>query len=115
MLSKHCPLLFFSVRTSGSNGVTFSHLADAIVQTNEQGRELVDANWKAVLSTEHISHLIQNPRFYLGWPSGLRRCVQVAVSLEACVRIPLLTRPLLCWQPKDSLSPPSCCSRTLFL
>src|SRR4029434_7565657 len=43
---------------------TLSHLADAIVQTNEQGRELVDANWKAVLSTEHISHLIQNPRFY---------------------------------------------------
>src|SRR4029434_6742080 len=27
-----------------------------------------------------------------GWPSGLRRCVQVAVSLESWVRIPLLTR-----------------------
>src|SRR4029434_4896979 len=29
--------------------------------------------------------------FKSGWPSGLRRCVQVAVSLEAWVRIPLLT------------------------
>ena len=41
-----------------------------------------------------------------GWPSGLRRCVQVAVSLEAWVRIPLLTRPLVCgikWQ--DSPQP----------
>ena len=26
-----------------------------------------------------------------GWPSGLRRCVQVAVSSDAWVRIPLLT------------------------
>src|SRR4029434_7503551 len=64
MLSKHCPLLFFPVRTYGSNSVTFSHLADAFVQSNEQGKELVDANWKAVLSTEHISHLTQNPRSY---------------------------------------------------
>src|SRR4029434_2983211 len=43
---------------------TFSHLADAFVQSDVQGRELVDANWKAVLSTEHISHLTQNPMFY---------------------------------------------------
>ena len=27
---------------------TFSHLADAFVQSDVQGRELVDANWKAV-------------------------------------------------------------------
>src|SRR4029434_6291559 len=43
---------------------TFSHLADAFVQSDVQWRELVDANWKAVLSTEHISHLTQNPRSY---------------------------------------------------
>src|SRR4029434_7489061 len=30
-----------------------------------------------------------------GWPSGLRRCVQVAVSLEAWFRLPLLTRASL--------------------
>src|SRR4029434_7916279 len=43
---------------------TFSHLADAFVQSDVQGRELVEANWKAVLSTEHISHLTQTPRSY---------------------------------------------------
>src|SRR4029434_3557667 len=44
--------------------LTFCHLADAFVQSDVQGRELVDANWKAVLRTEHISHLTQNPRSY---------------------------------------------------
>ena len=44
-------------------------LGELGIQELLEGREvvwniLVDANWKAVLSTEHISHLTQNPRFY---------------------------------------------------
>ena len=38
-----------------------------------------------------------------GWPSGLRRCVQVAVSSDAWVRIPLLSIFFLHHKPIDAV------------
>ena len=42
-------------------------------------------------SRVRFSELVEEhcTRNMLGWPSGLRRCVQVAVSPDAWVRIPL--------------------------